>query len=255
VQGVARGGAFANDVISHGDVYTSLECLAAILAALYQRDRTGGGQHIDVSMTETLLSINEHVHWELSDLPADGVIPSFQPGDFPVLTVADGHTVVVSGHPADRGAFERYINGLRRPELADDPRFTDTAARLRHFPELLAELREAAREFASPAELEAALAEQGLAMGVLRSVREVADSDWARERDAIVEVPDRRGGGIRIPNSPWHFSAAESGVRGQPSYRGEHNREVLAELCGLSDADLDRLEAEGVLSSRLPSPS
>ena len=82
-------------------------------------------------------------------------------------------------------------------------------------------------------------------MGVLRTVREVADSDWARERGAIVEVPDRGGGTIRIPNSPWHFSAADTGVRGQPAYRGEHNREVLAELCGLSEAELDRLEADG----------
>ena len=99
-----------------------------------------------------------------------------------------------------------------------------------------------------------ALAEHGLAMGVLRSVREVADSDWAREREAIVEVPDRGGGTVRIPNSPWQFSDAESGVRGQPAYRGEHNREVLAELCGLGDEELDALEADGVLSSRLPGP-
>jgi len=256
-QGMARGGDFANDVISHGDAYAALECLAAILAALYQRERTGTGQHIDVSMTETLLSVNEHVHWELSDSPTDtyieqGVIPSFRPGDYPVLTVGDGQTVIVSGHPADRGTFERYIVGVRRPQLAEDPRFADVAARLRSYPELLAELQEAAAHFADPGELERSLAEQGLAMGIMRSVREVADSDWAREREAVVPVPDRGDGAIRIPNSPWHFSATDTGVRGQPAYRGEHNREVLTELCGLSEAELDQLEADGVLSSRLP---
>ena len=256
-QGMARGGDFANDVISHGDAYAALECLAAILAALYQRERTGTGQHIDVSMTETLLSVNEHVHWELSDSPTDtyieqGVIPSFRPGDYPVLTVGDGQTVIVSGHPADRGTFEHYITAMGRPELAEDPRFADVAARLRSYPELLAELQDAANHFADPDELERSLAEQGLAMGIMRSVREVADSDWAREREAVVPVPDRGDGAIRIPNSPWHFSGAESGVRGQPAYRGEHNREVLAELCGLSGAELDQLEADEVLSSRVP---
>ncbi|HET9601466.1 MAG TPA: CaiB/BaiF CoA-transferase family protein [Acidimicrobiales bacterium] len=251
-QGVARGGDFANDVISHGDVYAALECLSAILAALYQRERTGRGQHIDVSMTETLLAINEHVHWELSGLPDEGAIPSFRPGDYPVLSLADGRTVVVSGHPADRGTFERYIAALRCPALADDPRFVDLRARRQHYGELLAALQEAANGFATAGELEDALAEQELAMGVLRTVQEVADSDWARARGAIVEVPDRGGGTIRIPNAPWHFGAADAGVRGQPAYRGEHNREVLAELCGLSDAELDRLEASGVLSSRLP---
>ncbi len=66
-------------------------------------------------------------------------------------------------------------------------------------------------------------------MGVLRTVREIGDSDWAAARGAIVEVADRGGGVVRVPNSPWHFSDADSGVRGEPAYRGEHNREVLAE--------------------------
>ena len=51
--------------MSHGDVYTSLECLAGVLAALYQRERTGDGQWVEVSMAETMLSVNEHAQWEL----------------------------------------------------------------------------------------------------------------------------------------------------------------------------------------------
>ena len=57
---------------------------------------------------------------------------------------------------------------------------------------------------------------------------------------------------IRIPNSPWHFSDAEVGVRGEPRYRGEDNRAVLADVLGYDDATIDELEAEGVLSSRVP---
>jgi crotonobetainyl-CoA:carnitine CoA-transferase CaiB-like acyl-CoA transferase len=252
LQGQARGGSYANDPVSHGDVYPALECLAGILAALYQRERTGRGQHVEVSMTATLLSINEHVHWELADTPAEGVVASFQPGDYPVFSVGDGQSVVVSGHPADRGTFERYARAVRRPGLIDDERFGDVASRLRRLAELRDELQVGAKTFPTPAELEASLAEEGLAMGVLRTVREVADSEWARERGAIVDVPDRGGGRVRIPNSPWHFSEADVGVRGQPAYRGEHNREVLRDLCELTDAELDQLEADGVLSSRLP---
>ena len=203
-------------------------------------------------MTATLLSINEHVHWELADTPAEGVVASFQPGDYPVFTVGDGQRVVVSGHPADRGTFERYARAVGRPGLIDDERFGDVASRLQRLAELRDELQVGAKTFPSPAELEASLAEEGLAMGVLRTVREVADSEWARERGAIVDVPDRGGGRMRIPNSPWHFSEADVGVRGQPAYRGEHNREVLRALCELTDAELDQLEADGVLSSRLP---
>ena len=86
----------------------------------------------------------------------------------------------------------------------------------------------------------------------MRSARELAESEWAVARGAIVEVTDRAGGTIRIPNAPWHFSDAEVGTRGEPRYRGEDNRAVLAEVLGYDDAIIDALEADGVLSSRLP---
>ena len=55
LQGEARGGQYANDPMSHGDVYTGSKALAGVLAALYQRERTGRGQWVEVSMAETML--------------------------------------------------------------------------------------------------------------------------------------------------------------------------------------------------------
>ena len=101
-------------------------------------------------------------------------------------------------------------------------------------------------------ELERRLAEHQLAMGRLRSVDEVAATDWAREREAIIEVSDRGGGTVRIPNSPWHFSGSETALRGVPKFRGEDNREVLRELLDLSDEQIARLRNDGVLVERLP---
>jgi CoA:oxalate CoA-transferase len=68
-----------------------------------------------------------------------------------------------------------------------------------------------------------------------------------------VHIDDRSGGTVRIPNAPWKFSAAPNvGVSGIPKYRGEDNREVLVELLGLDSDALEQLEADGVLSSRIP---
>ena len=101
---------------------------------------------------------------------------------------------------------------------------------------------------------ERVFAEHGLATGRVRQPGELAETDWASERHATVDIDDRGGGTIRVPNVPWRFSAApEVGVSGIPKYRGEDNRTVLAELLGYDDDRLDRLEADGVLSSRLPS--
>jgi CoA:oxalate CoA-transferase len=67
-----------------------------------------------------------------------------------------------------------------------------------------------------------------------------------------VDVSDRAGGTVRVPNAPWRFSDADTGVRGQPAYRGEHNAEVLGELLGMNADEVKQLEEAGVLSSRGP---
>mgnify|MGYP001227521254 CR=1 FL=1 len=76
-------------------------------------------------------------------------------------------------------------------------------------------------------------------------------TEWARDTGAVTEVPDRGGGSIRVPQSPWRFSEGPTGVTGEPRYRGEDNRRLLTAI-GYSDADIDRLEADGTLSSRIP---
>ncbi len=244
---------YANDPHSHADVYTSLECASGILAALFQRERTGRGDWIDISMAQTMLYVNEHVHDHLWDGPLEADwIRSFQPGDYPVLTVANGETVVVSGHPAERGTFDRYIAAIGKPELASDPRFVDVPSRLANLPALIDVMQEWAATVPDPVTFEEVLAAHGLATGMLRTVREICDTEWAEARDVVVSVSDRGGGHVRIPNAPWRFAGADVGVRGEPRYRGEDNHEVLRELLGLDEAHIAALDERGVLSHRVP---
>jgi crotonobetainyl-CoA:carnitine CoA-transferase CaiB-like acyl-CoA transferase len=255
LQGEARQGQYANDPLSHGDVYAALEAVSGILAALFQRERTGRGQWVELSMAETLLCVNEHVHWELRDDPSltgDDDVPSFLPGDYPVLPTREGHWVVIAGHPASNGTFELYCRAMERLDLIDDPRLSTVAGRRRHDDLIKSALSSWSSTFDDLDAIEEAFAAQGLAMGVLRTVREIGVSDWAEARGAVLEVSDRAGGVVRVPNSPWHVPDADSGVRGEPAYRGEHNRDILGEKLGLDSEALDRLEADGVLSSRLP---
>lgn len=252
-QGDARGGHYANDAHSHADVYTALELAAAVLAALYQREHTGRGDRIDVSMAETMLYVNEHAHDHLwaGDVP-DGVIRSFRPMDYPVLTAANGESVVISGHPAENKTFDFYMLSIGRPDLIDDPRFADSAGRLEHLASIFAALDEWASTMPNAQSIEDAMSQHQLAVGKLRSVREVCDTDWAADRTVVTEVPDRGNGTIRVPSPPWRFAGSDIRLEGEPRYRGEDNRAVLGELLGLTDAELDDLEQQGVLTSRLP---
>ena len=253
-QGDVRGGQYANDPHSHGDVYTALEAASAILAALYQREQTGVGQYIDVSMAETMLYVNEHAHNQMwTGVEPVGEIRSFQPADYPVLTVADGSMVVVSGHPAERGTFDFFVAAMQQPELLSDPRFSDVATRLEHFDELMDIMKAWAKTVPTSDEIENRLSQYQLATGRLRSVSELADTEWAREREAVVLVSDRGEGAVRIPNSPWHFSGSDTTTQGDAKYRGEDNHAIFSEIAGLSNEEITQLENDGVLLSRGPS--
>ena len=253
-QGDVRNGDYANDPFSHGDVYTGMEAAAGILAALLQRERTGRGQFLDISMAETLLYVNEHAHdqlWE-GEVPADW-IRSFQPADYPVLTTRDGSIVVVSGHPASKTNFGWFCAAMGRGDLEHDPRFLDVASRLRHLDEFAEILQQWASTVANAEEIERIFAEHHLATGRLRSVADIANTDWARHRGVIAEVSDRAGGTVRIPQSPWKFSDADVRIRGVPKYRGEDNTDVLRSLLHIDDATIAQLARDGVTSSHQPS--
>lgn len=240
---IDRGGEPRNDGYSHADVYAGLECTIGILAALQQRERTGRGQHVDVAMASSLLHVNEHVSGELHGA-ARGPGPK-------LYRTRDGKYSTTSADAWAAGVFELFCKAMDRPDLLTDPRFAEERTRVRNRDALAAIVEEWVGTFDTATELESALNEARLPVGVVRSVSELAESEWAAHRGAITDVGDRAGGTIRIPSSPWRFSDADAGVRRDPSWRGEHNREVLLEA-GLSADEIDRLEGDGVLSSRPP---
>ena len=251
-QGDARGGQYANDPFSHADVYTAIECASAILAALFQRERNGEGQYIDLSMAQTLLYVNEHAHDDLWEEPVSpDAIRSFRPEDYAVLTTKDGITSVVSGHPAERGTFDFFVGAMRAPHLLNDERFKTVALRIKNFAELMKLIKDWALTVETVDELERRLDENKLAMGQMRTVSEVAKTKWASERNAFVEVDDRGDGKVKLPNSPWMFSGSDTSTRGITKYRGEDNAEVLRELLGLSAEQIKDLSDREIISQRV----
>ena len=252
-QGMARGGQFANDPFSHADVYTAMETCAAVLAAVIQRHSTGRGQSIDIAMAQTMLYVNEHAHDALWDEPTPPEwIRSFEPGNYPVLTAANGDKVVVSGHPGERGTFDLFFTAIGRADLLTNPKFADVPSRLSNLEELQNILRAWALTIPDATTIEEALAKHKLASGKIRTTREFADTDWAAAREITVEVSNRGGGKVRIPNAPWKFSDATVTTAGSPKYRGEDNALVLGELLGLSTQEVDVLTEAGVLQRRVP---
>lgn len=224
------------EVHQHGDVNTALVATSAILAALLQVARTGRGQHLDLALAETLVFTDE---WSSTDLHGYGRERLFDTWTHPVLTLGDGSMVALVGNPV-RG-FDTWLAALGSPSR---PRPADDA-------EALAVIRAAVAEVADFPTLERLLEPYPMFVSPVRSVAELADTEWAEARGVFREVAP----GARVVGAAYRAPDADVGVRGPAPRPGEHTRAVLAEVLGLADADLDGLVAEGAVFEPAPRPT
>ena len=236
------------EAVSHADLYTGLQAAIGVLAALLQREHTGRGQHIDVSMAEVMLQATEWTAVELAG-GEGGRFHVFGGFNAPVLRLGDGTVVCVPGDPVS--TFPAWSRAMRRPGLVDDERFVTHAARSANRGAMLDLLQEFASRFNRFEDFEATIGTQRIAVGMVRSLRDAATAEWAQARRALVDS----GYGddpLLLPRSPFRFSEAVVGTRGEPAWQGQHNAEVLAEILGMTEQECAELEGAGVLTRRPP---
>jgi CoA:oxalate CoA-transferase len=238
-----------NDACSHADVYTGLQGVIAVLAGLQHRNRTGEGQHVDVSMAATMLSVNERAGAQLSGVDTMGEPPALSAPESHIYELPDGRRVTIAASPIYSPMFVRYCAMMRRTDLLGDPRFATALLRRENLKALLAEVRAWVLTFTDLEQLQAQVSEAGLAIGVIRTTRDLAESEWARDWGAVVEVDDRGGSTVRMPGPPWRFSESTLPPPGIPAFQGEHNVELLMER-NVDPAVIEDLRQRRVLLSR-----
>jgi crotonobetainyl-CoA:carnitine CoA-transferase CaiB-like acyl-CoA transferase len=234
------------DALSHADVYAGMQAVIAVLAALNQRNTTGAGQHIDVAMAATLLAINEHAHMDLNNLDPgdDPAILGATDGSF--FTGPNGEQFLTAISLVNAITFGWYAAAMRRPDLLQDPRFLTSALRRANLTELEAIVQRWIWTFQDMAALDAQFDEAKIAIGEVRTMGHIADSEWADYWSATLEVPDRQGGSFRLPGRPWKFSGGELPLPGMPATQGEDNADICKEL-GFSDHEIEAMEQQGAL--------
>ena len=237
------------DACSHADVYTGLQGVIAVLAALQHRNATGHGQHVDVSMAATMLSANERAGAQLAERDVQDEPVALSANESPIFTLPDGRRVTIATSPVFSPMFIKWCAMMRRGDLRTNPRYATATLRKQHLPELLAEVRAWIQTFTDLDQLQAQVSEAGLAIGVVRTTADLAKSEWARDWGAIVDVDDREGGTMRMPGAPWRFSHSRLPAPGIPYFQGESNEELLAEL-GASAAQVEHLHTNRITLSR-----
>src|ERR1700691_210726 len=124
------------DALTHGDVYAGLHGAIAALAAVQHRRVTGEGRYIDVAMGAVLTSMNERVHYDLSDVDLGAETPILGATDCAFFTSPEGNEFVSPMSLVGSLGFPFYLHAMRRSDLADDPRFRTAELRRQNLEEL-----------------------------------------------------------------------------------------------------------------------
>ena len=215
---------------STGDLSAGLFAVIGMITALYDRQSTGRGQKVDISMLDSQVALLENA---ISRYVATGDVPgrlgSRHPSIAPFAAFAtkDGHIAIAAGNDE---LFARVAKVLGREELAADPRFTSNPKRVQNYEPLHEEMELALSARPSKHWLEA-LDAAGVPSGPLNNVAQVMADPQVASRNMIIETLDPDLGPVRMQGNPVKLSGhADPKTRAHAPELDEHRLAILQEL-------------------------
>jgi len=228
-----------------GDNASALFAVIGTLAALRQRDRTGRGQHVDVSMYDAMVALTDMVPfmWSIGAPPSaagagsTGIVGAFR--------ARDGYFVVAIFR---EHMFERFADAIGHPEWCGDERFATREGWAAHTDSVVRPALERWARARTKLEAARALCAQGIAAGPSNLAADIRADPHVQLRDMLIEVPRADGGDpMLVVGNPVKLSdVAEGPVESFPGL-GQHTDEVLRETLALDDHELRALREQGVI--------
>jgi len=229
------------------DLFTGMYSAQAILAALFERQKTGKGRHVEMALFDCGLMITAYYGLEAlllgEDPPRFGnAHPSIVP--YGVFDAEDGPLVITVGNNSQ---FARFCTDvIERPDLAADERFKTNILRSANRAALMPEINRELGRRKRKALLEQ-LARSGIPCGEVLGLLEALQSKRATEAGLVTTQPHPVAGTVNVLAPPYRFDGERLPVRNAPPQLGEGTHEVLQSLLGLSDEKLSQLKSSGVL--------
>jgi len=242
------GGGPVRPGASLGDTVCSLYTVAGILAALWEREHSGEGQMLDMSMLDCQVAILEN---PVSRYLATGKVPGPTGSRHPIATpfeafqTRDGYVVVgLMGKEEER--WPRFCTLIGREDLAQDERFSDNFSRVQHLDVLEPIFREAMLKKTTAEWLEE-LTAADIPCGPVNTMDKLVSDPQVAHRGMIAEVEYPKLGRLRTHNTPLRLCRTPASIERPAPELGEHTEEVLRGLLGMSDAEVACLRDEGAI--------
>lgn len=229
------------------DMFTGMYSAQAILAALFSRQSSGVGRHVQMALYDCGLMITSYYGMEAllkaGDPPKFGnAHPSIVP--YGVFEAADGPLVITVGN---NGQFQRFCKEvIQRPEWASDERFATNTARSAHRDILLPQIRQALQAFTRAELLERLTAAQ-IPCGEVLGMLEALQSERTAQAGLLHQFQDSEAGTQAVLAPPYAMDGQRLPVRRAPPHLGEHTDSVLQEMLQLTPDTLNELHAAGVI--------
>jgi crotonobetainyl-CoA:carnitine CoA-transferase CaiB-like acyl-CoA transferase len=232
--------------ISIADVLTGLYAFQGILLALYSREKTGLGSHVDVALLDcmvTALTYQAGIYFATEQDPQrlGNRHPSLAP--YEAFMAQDGYLIVGVGNESQ---WQKFCLAVELPDLARDPRFDSMACRIQNYTELRSLL---AVQFAKrPAqELIARFRGAGIPCGHIRSISEVFADPQLAARNMILEHQHATAGAVCSVGNPIHIEGQSHYADLPAPMLGQHNHEIFVDRLGLPESELHDLQAASVI--------
>jgi len=228
------------------DVCTGMLASNAILGALHARERTGRGQHVDLSLYETSLFMLANVAANYLGAGREGGRygnghPSIVP--YTTYPTSDGMMAVAVGNDAQ---FAKFAAAVGHPEWAQDARFIKNRDRVAHRELLDGMIAETLKTGAAQTWVDL-LKAAGVPCGRINSVKQAFDDPHTAARAMIETVEHPAAGALRLIGTPFKFGGTPTSVRRAPPLLGQHTEEVLRDELGLAGARIAELRGAGVI--------
>ena len=230
------------------DVGSGVHAFAALGYALYYREKTGVGQHIDLAMVDALYHMHE-VNVQAYTGSEGQYVPMRAGSHHPLVCPCgtfkgpQGWIVVLV---LDR-QWPSLTQAMGKPELTEDPRFATGADRGKNQTELIALIEAWLQSFPSDEAALRVLEEHRIPSAPVMSIVDTLRHPYFTERDMVRTVPDPLLGEVTIPGFPFKYSAFPALPDLRAPLLGEHNAEVLAEQLGYTAEQVAALRTRGIL--------